>query len=197
MPPPPLPLLDPSARVSFFCCDLQAKFAPRVPNFARCVFVANRFAQAHQALRVSGKSKFFATEQYPQGLGGTVPDVTLPEGCIPIAKQQFSMLVPEIRNDPFFKGSIVVLFGIEAHVCILQTVSDLVEAGTPVVLAKDGIGSQEEFDAVTALDLMRSWPNVTVSTSESILFQILRGAEHPHFKEISKIVRHRFGSSPQ
>ena len=189
---PPSRLIGPQSRVAFFCCDLQEKFAPRIPNFAQCVFVANRFAQAHQHLKDS--SVFIATEQYPQGLGATVPQVILPASCKPIAKKKFSMVVDDVVNYPGFAAcDTVVLFGIEAHVCVLQTANDLVERGLTVVLAKDGLGSQDPHDAQTALDLMRTWsPQLYISTSESILFQLLRGADHPQFKEVSKIVRDRF-----
>ena len=186
-------LIGNSSRIAFFCCDLQEKFAARIPNFSQCVFVANRFAHVHKAL--PQQTRYIVTEQYPQGLGRTVPDITLPEGCVAIPKKTFSMMVPDVVSQVSDIDT-VVLFGIETHVCVLQTAADLLDMGKKVVIVRDGIGSQHLNDETAAVDLFRSWgPQCYVTTSESVLFQIMRSADHPKFKEISKLAQTRFVSA--
>ena len=94
--------------------------------------------------------------------------------------------------DPFLKDlketkkENVILFGIEAHVCVLQTAQDLLENGFNVHLAADATSSQRPFDRSVAFDRMKEM-GVYISTTESLLFQMLRTAEFEKFKDISKL----------
>lgn len=180
-----------TSRTAFFCCDLQTAFAPRIAHFPQCVFVANRFAQLHSIL--PGATDFYVTEQNPKALGGTVPEIDIPFTAKAFHKKKFSMLTDEVTASlaaPLVEQ--VVIFGIEAHVCVLQTVAELLDLPgiQRVAIARDGVGSQKPVDQDAALQLMQSWgPRCILTTSESILFQLTRDAADHHFKAISGLAK--------
>ncbi len=132
------------------------------------------------------------TEQYPKGLGPTIPEVVelLPAGTPVLAKTSFSVF-----GDPGFKTALesrrrktVILVGIEAHVCVLQSVYDALEAGYRVILAADAVTSRLDADATRALEAARA-AGAEVLGVESILFMLLRDAKHPAFKGVSQLIR--------
>jgi nicotinamidase-related amidase len=86
------------------------------------------------------------------------------------------------------KLSQIVVCGVEAHVCVQQTVLDLIENGFQVNLAADAVSSRKEIDCNTALDRMR-YHGAEITTAESILFELLNVCSTPQFKEVSKIVK--------
>lgn len=130
------------------------------------------------------------TEQNPDRLGRTVPELDISKAALLDHKMLFSMLTPKVhtyfRSNPQLKS--VVLFGIESHVCIYQTTVDFIQAGYQVFLLADGIDSQKSTEVPLALEQLRSFGAV-VTTSESLVFQLLRSAEHPDFKAISAMVK--------
>lgn len=83
-------------KTAFLCIDLQKAFADKIPNFANCVFVANRFAKLHGVL--NQHTSFCITEQYPKGLGQTTPDVLIPPSCKPIEKTTFTAFTPQVQE---------------------------------------------------------------------------------------------------
>ncbi len=129
-----------------------------------------------------------ATEQYPKGLGGTVE--TLREIVPPpVSKLRFSA-VPSLEwmNDVTQGGRTqVVLVGIEAHVCILQTALDLIARGFDVHVPADAVTSRKERDREVALARLRS-EGCTITTWEAVLFEWCETAEAAEFKAISKLV---------
>lgn len=130
------------------------------------------------------------TEQYPKGLGKTVAPVlnVIPEAKT-FEKMKFSCLEDEVYTYLKETGRKTVLVcGIEAHVCVLQTVIDLVDAGFKPVLISDCISSRKENDKMYAI-VRAGAENATISTYESVLFELIGSAKHPKFKEISKIVK--------
>ena len=179
----------------FLCCDLQEKFAARIPRFNDAVFEANRFSKVAEEL----KAPFIVTEQYPKGLGHTVSDIKLPSTAPPpFAKSAFSMITPEVEK-AIGSHKHFVLWGIEAHVCVQQTVDDLISADRDnrVWIVSNGTFSQHEVDRLDALEWFRHTPGVAVTTSESLLMQFIRGKDHPNFKFISGLLRERQPSERQ
>ncbi|XQJ25457.1 ribonuclease mar1 [Leishmania guyanensis] len=174
-------------KTAFLCVDLQKAFSKRIENFSNCVFVANRLARMHEALPEN--TKYIVTEQYPKGLGHTVPEIILPKTAQVIEKTRFSCIVPEVEK--LLKDvNNAVVFGIEGHACILQTVADLLDMNKRVFLLKDGLGSQKKTDFKAAVKLMSSWgPNCQLTTSESILLQMTRDSMDPNFKAIAKLLK--------
>lgn len=108
-------------------------------------------------------------------------------------KTRFSMVLPDITEKWLQSakpnGGIkdVILFGIESHVCVLQTTLDLLEKGYGVYVLADGVSSCNSAEIGTALGRLREAGAVIVS-SESILFQLLVDASHPKFKAISGLI---------
>ncbi len=82
----------------------------------------------------------------------------------------------------------IVVCGIESHVCVQQTVLDLIENGFQVNLAADAVSSRKEIDYNTSLERMRHH-GTEITTTESILFELLNVCGTPQFKEVSKIVK--------
>ena len=134
----------------------------------------------------------FATEQYPKGLGTTVPALAelLPE---PQEKLRFSCGevlewgVAAGQPDSRFQ---VVVAGMEAHVCVLQTVFDLLGEGFQVFVAADAVSSRHEFDWKIALDRM-SAGGATIVTTESVLFEWCEASGTPEFRQISQLIKER------
>jgi nicotinamidase-related amidase len=131
------------------------------------------------------------TEQYPQGIGPTHPEIRahLP-GIEPVQKMAFSCW-PE----PAFQKALlaskareVILCGIEAHVCVLQTALDLLRAGYKVFVAADGTCSRSQEDYGLALELMRQ-AGAVLGSSEIFVFQMLGEAGTEPFKRLSRLIR--------
>ena len=131
------------------------------------------------------------TEQYPRGLGPTLDELTslLPVGQA-IEKIHFSCwdeAAFRTRLEQSQKKT-VILCGIEAHVCVLQTVTDLIAADYTVVVVTDCISSRKPADMQVALQRMQA-EGAWLSTSESILFELTRRAGTEEFKSISNLVK--------
>lgn len=128
-----------------------------------------------------------ATEQYPKGLGQTHPDLRqlLPQRSI-AEKLHFSCV--SARCLPRLVGSDrrqVVVCGIEAHVCVLQTVLELRAEGKEVFVAADAIGSRDPTNKVLAVERMRAH-GAEVVAREMVAFEWLHQAGTPLFREVSK-----------
>lgn len=133
----------------------------------------------------------FFTEQYPKGLGPTT-DELLDElkDLVPIQKMSFSCSgAGELFATLKLKNiSQVVVCGIESHVCVQQTVLDLLANDFQVDVASDAISSRKEFDYTIALQRM-SKNGAEITSTESILFELLNVCGTDEFKQISKIVK--------
>eukprot|EP01120_Amphizonella_sp_Union-15-10_P000494 TRINITY_DN1049_c0_g1_i2.p1 TRINITY_DN1049_c0_g1~~TRINITY_DN1049_c0_g1_i2.p1 ORF type:complete len:114 (-),score=12.08 TRINITY_DN1049_c0_g1_i2:13-354(-) len=106
------------------------------------------------------------------------------------------MLVPEITEKLKSENTkTVVLFGIEAHVCVQQTALDLIEKGIDVHVVADGVSSQRQFDRFCAFDRMRQ-SGVFVTTTESAIFSLLNDSRHEHFKAISGFLKEYNSNRP-
>jgi nicotinamidase-related amidase len=176
-------------------CDVQERFKPLICGFPAVADVARRMVKGAQALQIP----VLATEQYPQKLGATVPEVELPPGTPVIPKTKFSMIVPEVRqwlsssarpagnsNGDGIRS--VMIVGIEAHVCVLQTALDLLAEGVEVHLITDGVSSQRAFDRAAGL-ARAAQSGAFLTSSESALFELCGDATHPAFKQISAVAR--------
>lgn len=125
------------------------------------------------------------SEQYPKGLGPTLPALkTLAPGRWTKEKLRFS--AAELLQDDTETN--VLVCGMEAHICVRQTVYDLRVAQKNPVLLVDATASRTPLSKEIALHEMRR-DGVVLSTVESILFELLGGSDHPKFKEISKIIK--------
>jgi isochorismate hydrolase len=134
---------------------------------------------------------YLVTEQYTKGLGSTIQLLRIALGEYEtIEKTTFSCC-----DEPVFMDAIsaagrknIILCGIETHVCVLQTAIDLLEAGYQPVVIEDCVSSRKLSDKITAIERMRQ-EGVTITSLESILFELTRNSGTETFKAISKLVK--------
>jgi nicotinamidase-related amidase len=165
--------------------DVQVKLIPAIGNHRLVVWNARRLIDGAKILGIPAA----ATEQYPKGIGPTVPE--LAERLGPIrAKLTFSCCgCPEIFQQWQARGLHKILVcGIEAHVCVQQTVLDLLSDGWRVYVAVDAVGSRRNIDYRTALSRMDA-AGATLTTTEAALFEWCRVAGSPEFSQISRLVK--------
>ena len=131
------------------------------------------------------------TQQYTKGLGDTIP--ALKEALCEspyIEKITFSCC----GNSEFIdklnasKKNNILVTGVEAHICVQQTVLDLLAMGNQVYVIADCIGSRSERDYTYGIERMRQ-SGAVITTMESVLFEFLQRADHPKRKEISNLVK--------
>ncbi len=131
------------------------------------------------------------TEQYPRGLGPTVPEIkeALPAECHYVEKVSFSACCGDL--DGYLPGAgrrQIIVTGSETHVCVFQTTRDLLEQGFLVTLASDAVCSRTDENYQNGLQLMRDMGAV-ISNTESIIFDLLIAAGSPEFKAISPLLK--------
>ena len=165
--------------------DVQQKLISLIPGHERIVWNIRRLIDGAKLLGLP----MLATEQYPQGLGGTVPELAKRLGQIP-EKVAFSSCGCEGFCHQLVAADTpkVLMAGIEAHVCVQQTALDLLANGYRVYVAADAIGSRFPGDYQTALRRMEL-AGVTLTTTEAALFEWCRESSAPQFKQISQLVR--------
>lgn len=165
--------------------DVQEKLISLIPRHQHIVWNIRRLLDGAKILNVTA----VATEQYPKGLGPTTAELASRLGPIP-AKLTFSCggcpeVFMQLRDRGVFK---ILVSGIESHVCVQQTVLDLLADGYRVYLAVDAIGSRYPTDTEVALRRMES-AGATLTTTEAALFEWCDAAGTPEFKQISALVR--------
>ena len=131
------------------------------------------------------------TQQYTKGLGETIKELrTLVPGFTAIEKSDFSCFGSGEYTEFLqqHQSKTIILCGIEAHVCVLQTAIDLKEAGFHPVVITDCITSRNALSKDSAIDRFR-FENIMTATCESILFELTGSAKAAEFKAISKLVK--------
>ena len=172
------------ARAALVVVDVQEAFRPAVLGFDE---VAANVAVLVRGARVLGLP-VLVTEQYPQGLGRTVPEVAGHlDGIEPIEKVCFSAAQAE-----GFAGALdrdqVLLCGIEAHVCVNQTAEDLLADGREVHVAQDAVTSRTAANRDLGLHKMER-SGAIVTSVETALFELLGRAGTPEFKEVQALIK--------
>jgi nicotinamidase-related amidase len=161
--------------------DIQERLASVMPARESVVQATGVLVEAAARLDIP----VWLTEQYPKGLGSTVSAIAakLPESARRIEKTSFSACASLPLTRPQ-----VVLAGMEAHVCVLQTALELAASGRQVFVVADAICSRSQANHANALDRMQR-AGVVVTNTESVLFEWLRDASHEHFRTLSKLIR--------
>jgi nicotinamidase-related amidase len=127
------------------------------------------------------------TEQYPKGLGRTIPEIKNELGSNhPIEKVTFSCCGVETFNERLgqLKRNQVILIGIETHVCVLQTATDLIQKGYEVYVVADAVCSRKKLDWEIGLRWVEK-KGAMIPTTEIIAFQLLKEAGTEEFKRLS------------
>ncbi|KAK0398496.1 hypothetical protein QR680_002621 [Steinernema hermaphroditum] len=180
---PPFRRVSPSESV-LMICDLQEKFRPNIRYFADIVTITKRLLDAATILDM----KIVATEQYPKGLGKTVPELPLKECGVPVVeKTRFSMCVPDVGAHLTSDVKSVILCGIEAHVCIFHTALDLLEKGLSVHVVVDAVSSRSMTDRMFAYKQLEQ-AGAILTTSECVILGLVGDSTHPKFREVQKLI---------
>ncbi len=170
--------------------DIQTRLTSAMPIkvLARLKRNINVLLQGAETLSIP----VLTTEQYPKGLGPTEPEIVelLPDNTLRFEKTCFSCTGAEKFLDKLKETGRkqVILVGIEAHVCVLQTAIQLIAEGYQVFVVADGICSRQRDNYEASLNRM-SRAGVTICNTESVLFEWLRDAKHEHFKKLSRLLR--------
>jgi nicotinamidase-related amidase len=166
-------------RTALIVVDVQQGFRP----YASFEAVAGACATLLEAARILGL-RTLVSEQYPKGLGHSAPELGLQDEQ-PIEKVVFSAA----RADGFELAGAeqAIVCGIETHVCVSQTVHDLLAAGVEVHVPADAVGSRHEIDYECGLERMVA-AGAVLSTVETALFELLERAGTPEFKAVQKLV---------
>lgn len=173
--------------------DMQTRLITAMPQDDSQATIKNAgiLAQASAMLEVP----VIITEQYPQGLGNTVPELLAllpslkPANLMPVEKLTFScMAEPKFSRQLTRDRSQVVLAGVEAHICVLQTALSLIAANKQVFIAEDAVISRNPANKANAIARMRD-AGCIITNTESIVFEWLGKAEGDAFKAISKLIR--------
>jgi nicotinamidase-related amidase len=167
--------------------DIQSRLFPIIHDHDTILKNNRILISGLKALKVP----IVVTQQYTKGLGGTVPEIEEVLGAYKhIEKTAFSCCdEPRFNEDLALAArSFVVVTGIEAHVCVMQTVNDLIAQGYKPIVVEDCIGSRKPNDKKIAVERMRQ-AGALITTYESILFELLKYSGTDEFREISRLVK--------
>lgn len=168
--------------------DIQEKFLPVIAEPKRLVSKAKALIQTAALLDFP----IMVTEQYPKGLGPTVEELldVLPAGAARLGKTSFGCLGdPKIVNHLKSLGrKQVIVCGIESHVCVNQTVHQLIEAGYETHLVEDAVSSRSPENRDLGIRKMEAAGAVPAGV-ESVLFELMGDAKHPKFKTIQALIK--------
>jgi nicotinamidase-related amidase len=186
--------------------DLQDKLMPAIFDSQAVLANAQRLAQAAELLRVPVS----VTEQYPQGLGATVEQLSAwakeplvktafaatDEGLVellndigtPKASPNARSIPKHLQKPVQNNRSSIIVSGVEAHVCVLQTVMGLLDEELDVFVVTDACSSRTERNRDAAYDRLAA-EGANLVTTEMVLFEWLRGSEHAQFKSIQALLK--------
>jgi isochorismate hydrolase len=182
-------LLCSAANSQLVIVDIQAKLTAVMPTYEikQLLRNTNRLQFASSLLNIP----VLLSEQYPKGLGPTHADIMrqLPENTVKFDKTEFSCCA---NND--FTNTLrlnqrkqIILVGIEAHICVLQTALELLQQGFQVFVVADAVCSRNTEHQHNALQRMQD-QGITITNHESVLFEWLRSSSHREFKAISQLL---------
>ncbi len=179
-------MISPAAAVSVIV-DIQGNLAQAMFEKENLFANAIKLIKGFKILNIP----LVVTEQIPQKLGKTIPEIAAElNGIDPIAKESFSCW-----NEITFREQLqalghrdVVLLGIETHVCVYQTALDLISHGYKVHLVADAVSSRTPENRRIGIEAMKS-AGSNITSTEMVLFELLRTAADPKAKELFKIVK--------
>ena len=168
--------------------DIQPRLLAAQPKGEKILKNTKKLASAARLLNI----KTIVTEQYPQGLGNTdeTLKVELPADTQKKKKKCFNCLEqPELKEYLNSLGKKqIILCGVETHICVHQTATALINEGFEVHIIEDACGSRDKFEH--KLGLKRMMNDGTIPSSVEIaLFELLKSASHPKFKEIQSLIK--------
>ncbi len=166
--------------------DLQEKLVAAMKYGKQAIEKTNVLISAAKEMNMP----IFVTEQYPKGIGRTVPEINDNlENVIKFEKTCFSACSQEFISSLKETGrKKIIITGTETHICVFQTARDLISLGYEVFIVTDGVLSRKKENYMNALDLMKSM-GATITNTETVLFDLLKEAGTPEFKILSKLIK--------
>ena len=162
--------------------DVQEKLAPAIQDSAQ---LTARIEWLIGACQVLATPTLF-TEQYPKGLGHTLPELlALVEQPLVVEKSHFSAVAAQCLPESWLQYQQIIVTGMEAHVCVLQTVLELLQEGKEVFVVADAVGSRNEQNRDLGLARMAQ-AGAHIVSREMVVFELLHQAGSEQFKTISK-----------
>ena len=169
--------------------DVQERLTPHILDNEKIVKKIVTLIKGLQALDIP----IMLNEQYKKGLGETLPEINeVLEGSNAKGFEKVTFSACD-NNDSWHhlaqqNRSIVILCGVETHVCVMQTALDLLDNGMQPVIIGDAVGSRFPYDKKQAIRRIRRAGGV-ITTVESILFELCRSSQDPAFKTISHLIK--------
>lgn len=166
--------------------DIQERLVPVMERCDQVIRNAQILISAAQRLDIP----VIVTEQYPKGLGKTVKELSDMLGAFQaFEKLSFSAYTPDVAAELARLGrKKVIVCGMETHVCVFQTVRELLRDGYQAFVVKDAVCSRAQDNHQNGLDLMEKMGAVITNT-ETVLFDLLKTAGTPEFKELSRLIK--------
>ncbi len=167
--------------------DVQGKLSQLMYEKEKLFANLVRMVKASQLLEIP----ILWNEQYPEGLGATVPELAeLLTNQKPMAKMSFgccgnASFVTELRK---LNRRQVLLVGIETHVCVYQSAVELMQMGYEVNLISDAVSSRTPENKRIGMKLIKA-DGGRITSTETALFELMRTASHPRFRDISRLVK--------
>ena len=166
--------------------DAQEKLLPHMLNPQKLIRNFKILLEGFQVMGVP----IISTQQYPTGLGMTISEIKEKLHSPSIDKITFSCCDEDkfMSTLQYSEKKTVILSGIETHICVQQTAIDLSSEGYQTVIVADCVSSRQPLDHDIAIQRMRS-AGSTITTCESILFELCRSAKASYFKKISQLIK--------
>lgn len=172
----------------FLIIDIQEKLVNMLKEKIgeTCKKKSNILIQISKKLNI----KTIVTEQYPKGLGNTISSLTehFSKETEIFEKTDFNALTTEGLKETIKEKENIFVFGIETHICVFQTVIDLLKENYNVFVIKDACASREKEEHKTALSLMEK-EGAKIITTEMVLFEFLKSSKHPLFKDLQGLIK--------
>lgn len=170
--------------------DIQTRLTSIMPGKVLDRLIRNSTLLLQSASHLS--IPVFITQQYPQGLGSLIPEI---ENALPENNQFFEKTCFSCADADNFMQELeasgkkqVIIIGIEAHICVLQTAIDLLCAGYSVFVVIDAVCSRQRENYENAITRLQQ-SGVVTCNAESVIFEWLKDSRHKNFKEISALIR--------
>ena len=172
------------AAATLLIIDFQSRLMPSIEGAAAAIANARRLLEAAEMLEVP----VLFTEENAQGLGATLPELAAHAQGRVVHKMSFDACRTSGFIDRLGDRPAVVVAGCETHVCVLQTVLGLIDAGRRVYLVRDAVGSRHADSRETAIRRMERH-GAEIVTTEMVVFEWLGTAEHPRFREVLALIK--------
>lgn len=174
---------------TFLLVDMQQSLKEALYNTDEVIESQKKLIKAAALLDIP----VMISEHYPQGLGPTCHEIAVELENVPrvlkFSKRQFSALVPKLSEELYNTGKRkIVIFGVETHICLMQTARELLKVGYEPFVVADACSSRTELNHKFGLQVIHDI-GIPIFTVEMILFDLLKTSTHKKFKEVQQLVK--------